>query len=334
MSSFSCFGPTDDGRIKPDIVANGTGLITPAGGGDYYYYYPSGISGTSFSAPSVAGSLGLLQQLHEQLHGTNQPLLASTYKGLVIHTADEAGSHDGPDYRFGWGLMNTLSAARLMTNNAAYNSKPHIKEVILPDGDEVLFHVAADSSMPLRVTLCWTDPPGPLPPQYQLDPTNLVLVNDLDLRVIAPNGTTNYPWVLDPSNPTNAATTGDNTRDNVEQVHIKNTTTGLYAVVVSHKGVLTNGVQDASILLSGNLPEDIDITFTEIALTSGASRVEWVGSVGSIHTVMSSTNLLETNGWSALSDDISIIREFTQWTDEGSTNTAEACRFYRIQEVK
>jgi hypothetical protein len=331
MSSFSCYGPTDDGRIKPDVVANGIGLITPYGTSDSSY---ASYSGTSFSAPSVAGSLGLLQQLHEQLYGTNQPLLASTYKGLVIHTADEAGSHPGPDYRFGWGLMNTLAAARLMTNNAAYNSKPHIKEVLLPDGEEVLFHVAADTSMPLRVTLCWTDPPGPLPPQYQLDPTNLVLVNDLDLRVIGPNGATNYPWVLDPSNPTNAATTGDNIRDNVEQVHVQNPTTGLYAVVVSHKGVLTNGVQDASILLSGNLPEDIDIVFTAIALTSGASRVKWLGAVGSIHTVMSSTNLLETNGWSALSDDVSIIRELTAWTDEGSTNTAEACRFYRIREVK
>jgi len=206
--------------------------------------------------------------------------------------------------------------------------------VVLPDGEQVIFHVMADTTMPLRVTLCWSDPPGQLPSQYQLDPTNLVLVNDLDLRVIAPSGATNFPWVLNPSNPTNAATTGDNIRDNVEQVHIENTTTGLYAVVVSHKGVLTNGVQDASILVSGNLPEHIDIVFTEIALTSGASRVEWVGAVGSIHTVMSSTNLLETNGWSALSDDISVIHELTEWTDEGSTNAAEACRFYRIQELK
>jgi hypothetical protein len=239
MSSFSGFGPTDDGRIKPDVVANGVGLITPAGGGDYDYYSPDGISGTSFSAPSVAGSLGLLQQMHEELHGTNQPLWASTLKGVVLHTADEAGGDDGPDYRFGWGLMNTFAAAQLLTNNAAYNSKPHVKEVALPDGEQVLFHVNADTSLPLRVTLCWTDPPGPLPPQDQLDPTNSVLVNDLDLRVISPNGTTNFPWVLDPTNRTNAATTGDNWRDNVEQVHIDSTSTGLYTIVVSHKGALS-----------------------------------------------------------------------------------------------
>ena len=191
MSSFSGFGPTDDGRIKPDIVANGVGLTTLYGTSDSAY---TNYSGTSFSAPTVSGSLGLLQQLQAQLHGTNDLLLASTYKGLLIHTADEAGSSGGPDYRFGWGLMNTLTAAQLMSTNATYNSKPHIKEVILPDGEQIEFQVAvADTGMPLRVTLCWTDPPGPLPPQNELDPTNRVLVNDLDLRLIDPIGTTNFP---------------------------------------------------------------------------------------------------------------------------------------------
>ena len=215
MSVFSGYGPTDDGRIKPDIVANGVGLVTTYNRNDADYV---SYSGTSFSSPSVAGSLGLLQQLHEDLNGTNQPLWASTYKALVIHTADEAGDDDGPDYRFGWGLMNTLSAARLLTNNAVWNSKAHIKEVTLPNDDYIEFNVTADTNQPLRVTMCWTDPPGPTQPA-QLDPTNSVLVNDLDLRVITPGGvTTNFPWILNPSSPTNAATTGDNSRDNVEQV--------------------------------------------------------------------------------------------------------------------
>lgn len=334
MAEFSGFGPTDDGRIKPDVVANGVGLITPASGGDYYYYYPDGISGTSFSAPSVAGSLGPLQQLHEDLHGTNQPLWASTLKGVVLHTADESGDYAGPDYRFGWGLMNTFAAAQLITNNAAYNSKPHIKEVTLPDGEQVLFQVNADTNLPLRVTLCWTDPPGPLPSQNQLDPTNSVLVNDLDLRVISPNGTTNFPWVLDPASPANAATTGDNWRDNVEQVHIDSTVTGLYTIVISHKGSLSNSVQDASILLTGNQPENVDIWITDIATASGTNSVEWSGAVGSIHTVMTSTNLMDTNGWSALSDDMSIIQELTEWTDDQSTNASDRVRFYRINEIK
>ena len=330
VSDFSCFGPTDDGRIKPDIVANGVELTVPTAAADNDW---TDASGTSFSAPSIAGSLGLLQELHEDLHGTNQPLWASTYKGLVLHTADEAGDNDGPDYRFGWGLMNTFTAACLIEDNAQYNTKPYIKEVTLSDGDHILFNVTADTSQPLRVTMCWTDPPGILPPA-QLDPTNLVLVNDMDLRIIDPSGTTNFPWTLDPANPTNAATTGDNFRDNVEQILIENTTTGLYSVVVMHKGSLSNDVQDVSLLLSGNIATNIDLALTELTQPSSCSRVTWTSSVGSIHTVMTSTNLLDTNGWSDLSDDLSISKELTTWMDEANSNAIGRVRFYRVKEIK
>jgi len=328
MSWFSSFGPTDDGRIRPDLVANGTGFYGPDAKSDSSYTTDPP-SGTSFSAPSVAGSLGLLQ--HSQLDRTDQPLWASTYKGLVIHTADEAGDAPGPDYQFGWGLMNTLSAAQLMRDNALYNSKPHIKEVTLPDGEEVVFHVTSDGTMPLRVTICWTDPPGS-PPPPQLDPPDLMLVNDLDLRVTDPSAATHFPWTLDPLNPAQPATTGDNYRDNVEQVHIHNTQAGLYTVTVSHKGALVNDVQDVSILVSGNVAQDIDFAFTQVALTSGMVRLQWTSPVGSIHTVMASMNLHDPNAWTALSDDISIIRETTAWVDEESPS--EQITFYRIKEIK
>jgi hypothetical protein len=66
----------------------------------------------------------------------------------------------------------------------------------------------------------------------------------------------------------NVVTTGENYPDNVEQAHIQNTTMGLYTVIVSHKGVLTNDVQDVSIVVSGNLAEDMAFQFTEVALTT------------------------------------------------------------------
>ncbi len=331
MSAFSGFGPADDGRIKPDIVANGSGLITPAASSDSSYYLGNGISGTSFSAPSVTGSLGVLQQLHQQLHGTNQPLWASTYKGIVIHTANEAGDHPGPDYRFGWGLMNTLAIARVFDETVDWNSKPYVKEVSLPDGKEVSFKVLADTNQPLRVTICWTDVPGSIQPA-QLDPTNRVLVNDLDLRVIAPDGSTNFPWVLDPAVPTNAATKNDNVLDNVEQVVIENTTTGLYTVVIQHKGVLSNEVQDVSVLLSGYQPENKELYITDISISNSVPHLIWESVVGSLHTVMSSTNLLNTNGWSGLSAPLGIIQEQTDWADE--TSGSEHVRFYRIHQTK
>jgi len=213
--------------------------------------------------------------------------------------------------------------------------------------------------IPSKFSNPWkTDCTGPVQP-WELDPTNRVLINDLDLRVIDSSGTTNYPWildsqnpstaattgdnvldgttnfpwVLDPFNPTNAATHGDNILDNIEQVVVENTTTGLYEVVINHKGSLSNGVQDISILISGYQPEDKGLMITDITTVSNdVSQLVWDSVVGSLHTVMSSTNLLNTNGWSELSAPLSIIKEETDWVDDDGASPN--VRFYRINQVK
>jgi hypothetical protein len=77
------------------------------------------------------------------------------------------------------------------------------------------------------------------------------LVNDLDIR-ISDGVTTFKPWVLDPANPSVAATTGDNIRDNVEQVYIPNTIPGkAYTITISHKGTLVSGPQAYSLIVTG-----------------------------------------------------------------------------------
>ena len=108
MSSFSSWGPCDDGRIKPDISANGVALYSTDDDNNTDY---QSLSGTSMSAPSATGSLILLQQHFQNLNGSGNLMSAATLKNLVIHTADEAGPDPGPDYMFGWGLMNTYTAA-------------------------------------------------------------------------------------------------------------------------------------------------------------------------------------------------------------------------------
>ena len=65
LAPFSSCGPTDDGRIKPDVVADGYNNVVPIAGSDYQYAFASG---TSFAAPSVAGSIDLLAQLYNQYH--------------------------------------------------------------------------------------------------------------------------------------------------------------------------------------------------------------------------------------------------------------------------
>ncbi|MEM6795625.1 MAG: S8 family serine peptidase [Acidobacteriota bacterium] len=245
MSSFSGWGPTDDGRVKPDLVANGVGLISSGSNNDAAY---SQLTGTSMSTPNTSGSLGLLHQHANNLYGGY--FLAATMKALVLHTADEAGNV-GPDYSFGWGLLNTASAADVMTADAATSGTQfHIAEESLADGNTFTALIGSDGSGPLVATIAWTDPAG-TPPEAALDPPDLMLVNDLDLRILGPGSTEFQPWILDPANPADAATTGDNFRDNVEQVVIAAPAAGEYTVQVTHKGVLVSP-QNFSLIVTGN----------------------------------------------------------------------------------
>jgi len=247
MSEFSSWGPTDDGRIKPDLVGNGVWLYSTWPDDPYFAL----ASGTSMSAPNVTGSLLLLQQHYQDLHGPDNFLRAATLKALAIHTADEAGDSAGPDYEFGWGLLNTRTAAEAISQDGgAYR----IIEDTLANGavDDFVVNVA-DGDAILTATLVWADPPG-TPVAPTLDPPDLMLVNDLDLRIIR-GGTTHYPWVLNPAVPAAAATRGDNFRDNVEQVQVDGGGAGSYTVRVSHKGSLVgSGSQDYALIISTKAP--------------------------------------------------------------------------------
>lgn len=241
QSAFSGWGPTDDGRIKPDIVADGVNLNSSTGTGDAAY---TTMSGTSMASPSVAGSVNLLRRQFE-LANTAQPRSA-TLKALVIQTADEAGANPGPDYANGWGLMNTAAAARVIAGDHTVSG---IVEATLANAatNNHTFTLTTAAAF-VRATAVWTDPAG-TPPATAVDPVAAMLVNDLDIRLVhVPTLATTSPWVLNPAAPANAATTGDNTRDNVEQVHLANAPAGQYRVTVTHKGALNGGTQAYSLV--------------------------------------------------------------------------------------
>jgi hypothetical protein len=337
MSSFSSFGPTDDGRIKPDVVADGVNLYSSIATGDAAYDI---YSGTSMATPNACGSLALIVELQNRLYGTNQPMLASTLRGLAIHTADEAGTSAGPDYRFGWGLLNARKAALLVQTNYDRGSLPHIKEVRLTGGDYIEFPVTSVGGQPLIGTIAWNDPAG-TPPAVSLDPTNRMLINDIDLRIIAPNGTTNFPWVLNPVNYTNAATTGDNIRDNVEQVVIANpATNGVYTVRVTHKG--TNLVaaspggtneQWVSIFVSGNVAQTAPpLQIKSIAMSSSNMvALKWESLVGRVYQVQHRTDVA-AGPWFNSTGEISATKTnvAVNLSMPGGLDT----RFYRIVQVR
>ncbi len=262
-SAFTGWGPTDDGRIKPDLVANGVTLYSPLAGADDEY---GSFSGTSMSAPSVTGSLNLILQQYKALQGAAP--LASTLKAVALHTASESGPGWGPDYMFGWGLLNTAAAALLVADHADGGAR--ITEAVLTAGatDEYLMYHAGSGK--LKVTVAWTDPAGD-PPAWSLDPTDPVLVNDLELRIERVEDATVFlPWVLDPANPALAATTGVNFRDNVEQVDATGAGAGLYRVTVGHAGPLT-GTQAYSLIQTGLQP--VPTSAPDVVRATGARLI-------------------------------------------------------------
>jgi hypothetical protein len=253
LADFSSLGPSGDGRIKPDVVADGVNVMSSISTADNAYDI---YSGTSMATPASAGSSFLLQEYYSKLHGGTF-MRSATLKGLLIHTADEAGSSPGPDYAFGWGLIDMPNAAAVITADNTDHSQ-QITEASLTGATPVTYTITASGKTPIKATLCWTDPPGV--PVKNPDATHnfvdagIKLIDDLDLRI--KDNVTNkiyMPWILDPTRPSNAATTGDNIRDNVERVEMTDSLIPgrSYTVTVSHKGTLQRGSQAYSLIISG-----------------------------------------------------------------------------------
>jgi len=258
ITSFSSWGPTDDGRIKPDLVADGIRVTSTSNASNNSY---TALSGTSMATPNVSGSLILLQELYYQRNQNNY-MRSATLKALAIGTAAEAGIAAGPDYTYGWGLLNMEAAAQAILDNGI---KTKISEQVLSNGDQQYIEVTAAGGAPLKATICWTDPEATaIISTNGLNNTTPRLMNDLDLRAV--KGEEIYePWVLNPANPSVVATRGDNTRDNVEQVLIANPVAGaVYTFKTSHKGALKRGTQPYAIVITG-INGDINLTTAKLA---------------------------------------------------------------------
>ncbi|MBG6130075.1 chitodextrinase [Aquimarina sp. EL_43] len=240
MSSSSSYGPSDDWRIKPDITNNGTTVYSSDSANNTDYGTKSG---TSMSTPATAGTIALLQEHYKNINGVY--MRAATAKGLIIDTADEMGANDGPDFASGWGLVNAERAAQVITNNG---NTSIMDELTLNNGSTYTRTIISNGSTPLALTIVWNDPAGAIG-----SGNTPVLVNDLDVRVTG-NNTTYSPWVMVPNgsfnNYTDPAQKGDNFRDNVEKIDAV-LTAGTYTVTVTHKGTLTNGSQDFSLIVNG-----------------------------------------------------------------------------------
>jgi hypothetical protein len=255
ISTFSAWGPTDDGRIKPDIVADGVQVLSSTNTTTTSY---AAFSGTSMASPNAAGSLFLLQEHYSKLK-SGAFLRSATLKGLAIHTADEAGTNPGPDYQFGWGVLNVKKGADVITAAVPSNNGPTsahmLVEFNLVQGTPYTTTVIASGKGQLQATICWTDVKGTVETANLLNNRTKKLVNDLDIRITKGSGAslkTYLPWTLDYNNPAAAAVPGDNVVDNVERIDIDSTIPGqTYVITVTNKGTLVKGPQAFSLLVSG-----------------------------------------------------------------------------------
>ena len=291
MTSFSSWGPTDDGRIKPDVCGPGCTLRSCSASGGYW-----NACGTSMSTPATAGTIALMLQALQEAGLPYTTVLPSTIKAILINTAIDLGLDgfpNGPDFAFGHGKVDGVEAVdKIVIGEPSYlenlttTGTSHLYDLTVPSGAERL-----------KVTLVWDDPGG----------TGIggkTLINDLDLELIDPFSTTFEPWVLDPDLPNDAATTGIDRTNNVETVEIQSPTPGLWKARVTGFNI-PEGPQYYSLVFTpdsiytpGNLAALAVFDQNDVTIDPGDSTVIsfWVTNVGA-ETETVDISISDINGW-------------------------------------
>jgi hypothetical protein len=213
IAGFSSRGPVQDGRIKPEIVADGVNIFSTRHNNTY-----GNNSGTSMSGPVVAGAATILNEQYRRLNSGATPK-ASLIKALLCNTAEDLGN-PGPDYTFGFGNLNARRAAEAMEGTPKYfisSTTPSTNTIAVPSGVRRL-----------KVMLYWADPAAAANAAS-------TLINDLDLTVTAPGPITHLPLILDATaaNVNANAVQGADHINNIEQVIIDNPAAGNYDLNVA-----------------------------------------------------------------------------------------------------
>ncbi|MGA3284586.1 MAG: LamG-like jellyroll fold domain-containing protein [Verrucomicrobiota bacterium] len=213
MTIFSSWGPTTDGRLKPDLVAVGqdvTSCVLDNGYGTK--------SGTSMSCPAASGAAALLVEEYRQIYSGADPKPA-VLKAVLCNTATDLGE-PGPDFQFGYGKINALCAAEVITNRQVLEGS------LVHGAAQTNNLIVPDSCDELRVMMAYSDKEG--------STNGPALVNDLDLILIDPSGVSHLPLTLNPTpgHESLPAVEAANHRDNVEQVVVASPAPGKWTIVV------------------------------------------------------------------------------------------------------
>ena len=261
MAPFSSRGPTDDGRIKPDVVAPGTWILSgysslyqegyggstnPQNGiyqwdgwGMPYNSEYKYMGGTSMSNPLAAGGATVVKDYYQKAHGidASAALVKATLINSAVDLLDE--NNDGvndndypiPNIHEGWGLINL--------DGATDGTLQYVDEGAgLSTGGSQTFNITPTGG-PLKVTLVWSDYPSS-------DTASINLVNDLDLTV---SGGSTYRGNVFSGGWSQTGGSADR-RNNVENVYIQSPGTGAYTFTVNAYNI-PNGPQKFALVVDG-----------------------------------------------------------------------------------
>lgn len=260
INAFSMVGPTADGRLKPDLVAPGEGTDTVLFDEETGQLEPSSMFGTSAAAPIVSGIAGWVFEAI----GSNAR--AHTVKAILLHTAQDVGL-PGPDFTHGYGVVQAAPAIRLAQSWSDYGWDGTVP---LDGSTQVHTVEIPPNTLSYKVTLAWSDIEG-----APSDP--VALVNNLDLTVVTPDGsTTFYPWDLTDETVAAAPGTGSDQLNNVEQLVLQNADgspleAGSWTINVGSSAPLAE-VQDFSVALTPPCPIQLtsDLTLSDDVECDGA----------------------------------------------------------------
>jgi hypothetical protein len=269
MAAFSSRGPTDDTRIKPDVVAPGTWVLSTyserhqEGYGDpvnpqngayqvdgwgmprngFYKYF----GGTSMSNPLAGGAAAVVRDFYqkEYAHSASSALTKATLINSAVDLSDE--NNDGaPDNDFpipnnheGWGRINLIDA----TDDSADGVDFADVSTGLATGGATSYQASVTAGGgPLKISLVWSD-------FASTAAASINLVNDLDLEVTAPGGGTLYRGNVFSGGWSTTGGSADR-RNNVENVYIQSPTAGTWTITVRGFNV-PSGPQPYALVVDG-----------------------------------------------------------------------------------
>jgi len=260
LAAFSSRGPMNDGRIKPDLVAPGTNILSVRsslassnGWGSYNSYYMY-MGGTSMASPLSAGAAAQVRDyyLTAESHSPSAALIKATLINTAVdisgynNTSQEAGMPI-PNNHEGWGLIN-VGAATASGNRTFVDNTTGI------GSGTASYQYTVAAGTPFKISLVWSDAPA-------TSSSGLALVNNLNLRVTGPGGVV-YLGNVFAGGWSQAGGSADAV-NNVECVYVQNPAAGLWTVEVIGANIPV-GPQPFALFISGNLSTGTPLTVTSI----------------------------------------------------------------------